>query len=309
MGKRMVISGSAVLIFSSFLLVSATKDNNKKGFDVKAFDKSLCCIPKGSFMVQDSFEMSNHQIAPRSVEVDSFYMCNHVVSNMEYRIFLDDLKSTEPSLYSKMLPDTLVWRSKSGFPMEDMVKYYFNHPSYSNYPVVGVSHEQAEYYCKWLTEKYRKEAKRKYKKVVFKLPSLYQWDWAAYGGNTNNIFPFGLFLRNSKGLQLANYLFISEQFIKRVNDTGKLTLTNIRQDEFTNAVIITSPVISYWPNGYGLYNMAGNVEEYVAEVGITKGGSWSDPAYYLQIWVEEHYKNAQSTSNKIGFRVAMEVVK
>lgn len=316
---------NAILLFCLLLFLCAKKDDKKKGFDLKALEKSLCYIPMGSYMFEDSMEMSNNKVREKMVSVNSFYMCNHVVTNNEYHIFLNEIKILDTGLYRKMCPDTLIWRNKLAF-MEDMVKYYFSHPAYANYPVVGVSHEQAEYYCKWLTERYMKEPKRKYKNVVFKLPNVYQWDWAALGGLGLSPFPWGsMYLTNStkkyRGQRMANYMHVAEQAIKRENDTctnnyGKLVIANNGEGDYmgitgglNDAADITSPVLSYWPNNYGLYNMAGNVEEYVAEVGITKGGGWADPAYYLQIWVEKPYLNAQSVSSETGFRVIMEIIK
>ncbi len=318
MNRKMYVSGSALLILSSILLLSATKDDKKKGFDARALEKSLCYIPMGSYMFDDSSQLSDGKIKERMVSTKGFYLCNHVVTNEEYGIFLADLKTTDPSNYDKMLPDTLVWRNKLSF-MEDMIKYYFRHPAYCDYPVVGVSHEQAEYYCKWLTQRYMKEPNRKFKNVEFGLPNLYEWEWAARGGLALSPFPWGgPYTRNGNkkfaGQAMANFRFTPEQNIKMEGDTGKLVFTNTGfmygydvASELNDAADITAPVKSYWPNGYGLYNMAGNVEEYVSEVGIAKGGAWCEPAYYLQVWAEKPYKNAQSASDYRGFRVCMKV--
>jgi hypothetical protein len=53
--------------------------------------------------------------------------------------------------------------------------------------------------------------------------------------------------------------------------------------------------------------MSGNVEEMVAEVGVSKGGSWTDTGYYLQIAVYETYVDT-AVSKSRGFRVAMDVL-
>lgn len=316
MNKKLLITGNVLLLTTSLILLSAKDDKKKKDFDVKSFDKSLCLIPKGSYICEDSMPVSGKE---KMVSVQSFYMCNHVVTNEEYSFFLNDIKANHPQLYTKMLPDTSVWAKNSVFHY-DLMKYYFRHPAYCNYPVVGVSYEQAKEYCKWLTQRYMKEAKRKYKNVVFKLPTVYEWDWAAMGGMANVEFPWiGFTVTNSekkyKGQAMANYRWVSEQSIEMTGDTGKLELTQSDpfysygsapgENDLTN---MTSPVLSYWPNGYGLYEMAGNVEEYVAQPRITKGGSWRDPAYYLQIWAEQHYKDTLSASDKVGFRVAMQVL-
>lgn len=310
MGRKTIIEGNALLILFSVLLLSATRDNNKKGFDTKSFEKSLKYIPMGSFIFEDS-SMMGYTKAPKMVSVIPCYMCDHVVTNNEYHEFLDELKGTDPKVYAGMLPDTLVWRNKQAF-MDDMVKYYFQHPSYQDYPVVGISHEQAEEYCKWLTQRYAKEPKRKYKNVKFRLPTIYEWEWAAMGGLVESSFPWGgPYVRNYRGQMLANFIHTSEAGVKREGDTGKLILTNGGAyymgvaGDLDDAADITSPVKSYWPNGYGLYNMAGNVEEFVDEVGIAKGGSWHDPGYYLQIWAQMPYKSVQSASDCRGFRILM----
>jgi len=313
MDKKTFISGSALLMLGAILFISATKDDKKNGFDARALEKSMKYIPMGSYMFEDSSWESQGKIKGQMISLSAFYMCNHTVTNKEYGIFLTDLKDSNKQLYSKMLPDTLVWITKKVF-MEDMIKYYFSHPSFRDYPVVGVSHEQAEYYCKWLTAKYMKDPKRNINaKVVFKLPNLYQWEWAVHGGHAPDPFPWpGQYVRNYKGMYLANFIHMSECGFKRENDTGKVEFaySNWQDGSGTNlndAADITAPAISYWPNDYGLYNMAGNVAEYVSEVGITKGGDWNDPGYYIQIWAQNHYKNAQSASDKVGFRVCMKV--
>ena len=53
--------------------------------------------------------------------------------------------------------------------------------------------------------------------------------------------------------------------------------------------------------------MAGNVEEFVREKGITKGGGWDDTGYYLQNSVYETYSSSNETSAARGFRFVMEI--
>ena len=57
-----------------------------------------------------------------------------------------------PEVYKKALPDTLVWRDKLGYN-EPFVNGYLRHPAYKNYPVVGVSWQQATDYCVWRTDR------------------------------------------------------------------------------------------------------------------------------------------------------------
>jgi len=91
---------------------------------------------------------------PRRVTVSSFYMDETEVANIDYREYLYYLKRTYvsyPEVFQDALPDTLVWREELAFN-EPLVRTYLRHPSYDEYPVVGVSWEQAVEYSKWRTD-------------------------------------------------------------------------------------------------------------------------------------------------------------
>ncbi len=98
------------------------------------------------------FEWNNE---PRTVTVSSFYMDETEVRNVDYREYLFWLRRVYkdyPEVYRRALPDTLVWRSPMGFN-DPYVQYYFRHPAYNNYPVVGVSWVKANDYCLWRTDR------------------------------------------------------------------------------------------------------------------------------------------------------------
>jgi gliding motility-associated lipoprotein GldJ len=113
---------------------------------------NLVLIEGGTFTMgrveQDvMFDWNN---SPRRVTVSSFYMDETEITNLDYREYLYWLRrvySDYPEVHRRALPDTLVWRSPLAFN-EPYVQYYFRHPSYNNYPVVGVSWLQAnDYLC------------------------------------------------------------------------------------------------------------------------------------------------------------------
>jgi len=88
--------------------------------------------------------------------VGSFYMDRTEVTNLHWQEYMNWMKrvyyKTYPHVYKKCLPDTLAWRKSLGF-REKFVNYYLRHPSYRDYPVVGVSWLQANDFCKWRTDR------------------------------------------------------------------------------------------------------------------------------------------------------------
>ncbi|MBC7861419.1 MAG: SUMF1/EgtB/PvdO family nonheme iron enzyme [Bacteroidia bacterium] len=312
----------------------AKKDKPKQFFDAAYFDKTMVYLPGGSFgtLIADTKVGSEHESQYRVTSVSSFHMYPFEVSNLLYRTFVSEIKTKDTALYREVLPDTLVWRDKLVYN-EPYVDYYFRHPAYNNYPVVGVSYEQCELFCKWLTEKYAADPKAKHKKINFKLPSRDQWCYSASAeikqakktGISDNynvrLFPWGgPYLRNSKGLHFANYREIDQSTVMKIDTILKINGKEIAGTWYfgvpgSNRIAgnlneyadVTAPVDSFWPSAGGMYNLAGNVEEYVREKGITKGGSWNDTGYYLRNDVEEKYDNTNYVTSSRGFRFVMEV--
>jgi len=264
--------------------------------------------------------------------IASFYMDETEVSNRDWLEYLHWIKQHYPQdreMYYTALPDTLVWRRPLS-ANEPYVNSYFRHTAFQDYPVVGVSWEQANDFCDWRTDAVNenilretgrladwKTASQDGKKVVqpfntelylngqirgqgvdgknmipnydigakpgangksvrpvraedgilkahYRLPSEAEWEYAALGvvGKDENIiegkmYPWaGMGVRSPKrqtqGLILAN-------FKRGMGDySGIAGSLNDKAD-------ITAPVRSYLPNDFGLYNMAGNVNEWTAD--------------------------------------------
>ena len=250
-----------------------------------------------------TFEISNIKRNFGKIK-ENFYVSKFEVSNLDYRNFLEDLlNNNKIEIYQNCLPDTLSWKEKLN-DTEPFARYYFRYPSYDNYPVVGVSYEAAREYCKWLTEKYNQDSKRKYKKVLVKLLSKEEWTFAANKGDTSKAYTWGSgFIRNNRNQYLCNFKHASYVFDSSTKKYHEIP--DIVDESLAHKTIATASINSYFPNSFGLYNMCGNVAEMVEEKGIAKGGSFGVSAYEVRIASEKLYTKPQAD---IGFRVAIKIV-
>ena len=129
----------------------------KLDYEGQATGPNLVLIEGGTFTMgttqEDvSFEWNN---IPRRVTVSSFYMDETEVSNINWKEYVDWCKRTYkayPEVWRNALPDTLVWREELSYN-EPLVKNYYRHPSYDDYPVVGVSWRQSQEFCKWRSDR------------------------------------------------------------------------------------------------------------------------------------------------------------
>lgn len=319
----------------------------------KAFEKSsdFVKIPEGSYTrgSNDSdlpyADLNGNYMRSRVVSVNGFFMQKYEVSNAQYLEFVNAMLKKDSVLGRTFLPDTLVWRTRN-FSNEPYIEYYFRHPAYANYPVVGVSYSQAEAFAEWFSAQVNANEDRVFKEVSFRLPTEEEWEYAAKGDHDYSYLPWGNSTTvDEKGTPRANFHMVSQLSVyrepERLNPEGEiLTPPRLISSGMLEAVSeessfyqpeLTVPVNSFAPNSYGLYQMAGNVAEMVdayyyrdASVyefshdlkgvkseepwGVTKGGSWRDTGFYLQYPVRQYYDDEQSSSSSVGFRLVMDVV-
>lgn len=247
---------------------------------------------------------------------DSLYAGITEVSNGEYKAFLNYLQQTNIEKYNAFLVDSSKWGTVFGYS-EPLISYYHRLPAYDNYPLVNVSYEGAIAYCNWLTEKYNNKPKRKFKKVVFRLPTENEWKFAARGGKGWFLYPWGgPYLRNSRGAYLANFRSVDESIARDTIINNKALVITAPSGNMPGIVgslndngIVTTPVKSYFPNNFGLYNMVGNVSEMLAQKGHTKGGNWNSYGYFLRIDARDEFEGKQlEPSPFVGFRVFIEII-
>jgi len=216
-------------------------------------------------------------------------------------------------------PDTLAWVHDFTYSFnEPLTNMYFWHPSYDDYPVVGITWKQARAFSVWRSLLLNNFLIGTGQSIVndFRLPTESEWEYAARGGLEKSPYPWGgPYIRNSKGCFLGNFKPMRGSY---VDDGGFHSLY----------------IYSYNPNDYGLYCMAGNVAEwtsnafdesaydfqhdlnpdYVYEATdkesnvlkrkVIRGGSWKDVGYYLQTSART-YEYQDTAKCYIGFRNVM----
>ena len=211
-------------------------------------------------------------------------------------------------------PDTTCWVNDfKNSDNETYLRNYFSNPAYNDYPVVGVTWEQANAFCAWRTDYLLKGLGPEARYIQrYRLPTEAEWEYAARGKQGNE-FPWtNENVVNGDGCYYANFK----------PDRGNYT---------KDGNLITSKVGIYSPNTNGLYDMAGNVAEWTSTVytesGVAamndlnpelaykaakedpykmkkksvRGGSWKDPESYIRsAWRTWEYQN--QPRSYIGFR-------
>jgi formylglycine-generating enzyme len=233
-------------------------------------NSGMVLIPGGTFdMGGDNNQASPDEYPKHSVTLNTFYIDETEVTNAHFKKFIDatkykttaerkpdweEIKKTLPPGTPKpadslMQAASLVFKqSTQPVPLNDYTQWWswvtgadWQHPQgpqsniigKENYPVVHISWDDAMAYCKWAGKR---------------LPTEAEWEFAARGGLKNNIFPWGNEPLN-EGKTKANYW------------EGKFPYYNEKKDGYVTG----APIKTYQPNGYGLYDMAGNVWEWCSD--------------------------------------------
>nr|WP_179351620.1 gliding motility lipoprotein GldK [Winogradskyella vidalii] len=213
----------------------------------------------------------------------------------------------------EVYPDTTAWIRDFAYSYnEPMHNDYFWHDAYGDYPVVGISWKQAQAFCQWRTLYHNADRKKRGQHAVnkYRLPSEAEWEYAARGGLQGASYPWGgPYTKNDRGCFMANF-------------------KPMRGDYAADQALYTVEADAYDPNDFNLYNMAGNVSEwvnssydpssyeYASSINpnvndpnntrkVVRGGSWKDVAYFLQVSSRD-YEYADSARSYIGFRTVQD---
>ncbi len=236
-------------------------------------------IPDGTFMMGgDNNQAKNDELPKHKVTISSFWMDKTPVTNAQFQEFVNATKyvttaenkpdwevlkfqappNTPKPSEDMLVPASLVFIQQNQLvPLNDPALWWAWMPGANwlhphgpqseitglDHPVVHVSWDDAKAYCKYLNKR---------------LPTEAEWEWAARGDLENNIYPWGN--------EPAN-----EGQIKANTWQGNFPYNNTLLDKY----FYTSPVGTFAPNGYGLYDMAGNVWEWVAD--------WYSYDYYTSV--------------------------
>ncbi len=247
-----------------------------------------------------SIAQNKKQLPPGTAKVEeNLFLDKTEISNfawLEYRTWLKNRYGENSAEYISSALDTNIWKQKL-FYNEPYAKYYHAHAAYKDYPVVGISYEQALAYCKWRSNRvnellYIKENKLKlhpdsnyvFPEVVrYRLPSKQEWEkYAAVG--------------------------LDEKTLKKVNKRGHALYNYFKSDTtgLATSADVTAPVVSYYPDKNGIYKLFVNVAEMVQEKGIAKGGSFIHSIEELNPQKDFMY---DASTFYIGFRCVAEFVK
>ena len=244
------------------------KYNEDGGFQVTNFKgmdpaPGMVFIQGGTFIMGGGEKDIEHSMdnRERQVTVHSFYIDETEVANVDWKEFLFYiLRDSGEAMFNKLYPDTTVWLRDLAFN-DPYSQYYYGHDAFNTYPVVGVNWHQANEYCKWRTSIVNQTLLQDDPEAVlypaFRLPTEAEWEYAARGLLEQENYPWeGKSLRDAKGRFRANFKRGRGDYAGWAGGDGR---------HFTDGYMITAPVKSFYPNDFGLYNMAGNVCEWTMD--------------------------------------------
>jgi len=253
-------------------------------------------ISIASLLFLNAGKKQKTEIPPGTVVInDTLFADEAEVSNFAWNGFVQYNKKkygANSKEYISSLPDTTVWEEKLRFGQPYMA-CYFSHPVYKDYPIVGVSYEQAVSFCKWRSERVNYWLSIKSKKQKYNLDSVY-----------NGVFKYEYRLPTKQEWESFAMIGPTKIRVKTIHKDGKKktkSWTDWRGCLSSDSSNYFNPwtVYGFYTNKLKMYNLFGNVSEMVLEKGIAKGGSFVNTE--KEAFVLNDFPYSKPSAN-IGFR-------
>lgn len=297
--KNLVIGGTTVALLIAFLvwgllvgclLITPKKVSNLPTPIVDDFGMPMALIPDGPFQMGGDADVALAECEKFWPYCDrSWFEDAEPVHNVNLDDFYIDIYEVTNAQYKACVDDG-VCSPPINEASKTRDKYYGN-SAYGDYPVIYVSWYMADTFCNWRAAR---------------LPSEAEWEKAARGGLEGALYPWG---DNFDG--------------ERANFCDRNCDKDWANDDYNDGYSDTAPVGSYSPNGYGLFDMAGNVWEYSSDwydlypgkepfpeisglLGQThrviRGGSWNSDIN--EVFVSDRMFDRGYPDINLGFRCA-----
>jgi sulfatase modifying factor 1 len=302
----------------------------------------LAMIPAGTFQMGNSKSGEGYanELPVHTVTLDSFAIGKYEVTNEQYCAFLNSaypsqLKVVNWRVYaSSDIGNSLCYCRTSMSSSESQI--VFSNDTFSirtkegkdmsHHPMVQVTWYGAVAYCNWRSQQEGRQISYDLStwncdlsKKGYRLATEAEWEYAARGGRTDTRFPWGDTINHSNANYRANGSAYSY-------DTSPYSTYTYHPTWNDGIVPYTSPMGSFTPNDYGLYDMAGNVREWcndwylnsyyspssqtnptgpaTGSWRVNRGGGWTSYANFCRVAYRSNL-NPTSGSDDIGFRIVL----
>jgi len=316
--KRVMAIGAVIFIAMPLYAGQGDRGKPAKAWAEPATGMEFVWVPGGCFEMGQSEKEKEDLIKeageeeykkyytdelPRhTVCVDGFYMGKYEVTVGQWRAFVE---ATGYKSEAEKEGWAYGWDKEKGWVKKEGI--YWDRPGFAqadDSPVTCISWNDAVAFAAWLSKKAGK---------AFRLPTEAQWEYACRGGTATARY------WGDSPDDACGYANVADQSAKRVFSDWTI-------HECDDGYVYTSPVGHYKPNGYGLYDMLGNVWEWCADwygkdyygnsprrnpmgpatgkCRVVRGGSWGVMPRSVRSAVRDWYRPGKRNVN-LGFRLAL----
>lgn len=246
---------------------------------------------------------------------DNVYMDETEVANIHWREYLFHLRrDSSERLYNKAYPfvSNLRWpqipTDTGKIPeLYTLNKYLMAH-SRQYFPVIGITKEQADHFCRWRSDlvtynanEKLKEAKKPFRvKYTFRLPTEKEWEDAAFGPLDSTKYPYGRFYSEvPREYKLYQRMKKGKKIPPETPMMPNFNCAFPERNTFWMKGQTMVYIYNYPETDLNLYNTIGNAAEMVQEEGIAKGGSWVHSQEQCKVKARQYYT---CPTEWLGFR-------